>query len=44
MKLEPVERLVIDVPADCVSSVMEKMGTRKGEMIDMHPQGSTYKN
>ncbi len=39
-KLEPIERLVIDVPEDCVGSVMEKIGTRKGDMIDMHPQGS----
>ena len=39
-KLEPIERLVIDVPGDCVGSVMEKIGSRKGEMIDMHPQGS----
>ncbi len=39
-KLEPMERLVIDVPEDCVGSVMEKIGTRKGEMLDMHPQGS----
>ncbi len=38
--LEPIERLVIDVPEDCVGSVMEKMGTRKGELISMHPQGS----
>lgn len=39
-KLEPVERLVIDVPEDCVGSVMEKVCSRKGEMVDMHPQGS----
>ena len=39
-KLEPIERLVIDVPEDCVGSVMEKMGTRKGELVAMHPQGS----
>ncbi|MBQ9895426.1 MAG: translational GTPase TypA [Ruminococcus sp.] len=39
-KLEPMERLVIDVPEDCVGSVMEKIGIRKGEMLDMHPQGS----
>ena len=39
-RLEPIERLVLDVPADCVGSVMEKMGTRKGELIEMHPQGS----
>ncbi len=39
-KLEPIERLVIDVPEDCVGSVMEKVCSRKGEMVDMHPQGS----
>ncbi len=39
-KLEPIERLVIDVPEDCVGSVMEKIGARKGEMLDMHPQGN----
>ncbi|HRU97268.1 MAG TPA: translational GTPase TypA [Ruminococcus sp.] len=39
-KLEPIERLVIDVPEDCVGSVMEKMGTREGELVTMHPQGS----
>ncbi|MBQ9898396.1 MAG: translational GTPase TypA [Ruminococcus sp.] len=39
-KLEPIERLVIDVPEDCVGSVMEKMGSRKGELVAMHPQGS----
>ena len=39
-KLEPIERLVIDVTEDCVGSVMEKIGTRKGDMVDMHPQGS----
>ncbi len=37
---EPMERLVIDVPDDCTGSVMEKMGTRKGELQSMHPQGS----
>ena len=39
-RLEPIERLVIDVPEDCVGAVMEKIGTRKGDMVDMHPQGS----
>jgi len=37
---EPMERLVIDVPEDCTGSVMEKMGTRKGELQTMHPQGN----
>ena len=39
-RLEPIERLVIDVPEDCVGSVMEKMGNRKAELLKMHPQGS----
>ena len=34
---EPIDRLVIDVPQGCVSTVMEKMGYRKGELVDMHP-------
>ena len=37
---EPMERLVIDVPEVCTCPVMEKMGTRKGELQSMHPQGS----
>ncbi|MBQ4487071.1 MAG: translational GTPase TypA [Oscillospiraceae bacterium] len=37
---EPMERLVIDVPEESTGTVMEKMGTRKGELVTMHPQGS----
>ena len=37
---EPIERLVIDVPENCVGSVMEKLGTRKGELRQMTPVGS----
>ena len=37
---EPYERLVCDVPQDCVGSVMEKIGSRKGELLEMLPQGS----
>ena len=39
VKCEPIERLVIDVPEDCVGSVMEKIGSRKGELTHMTPQG-----
>lgn len=39
-RYEPIERLVIDVPETCVGAVMEKLGARKGEMQEMHPQGS----
>lgn len=37
---EPIERLLIDVPENCVGSVMEKLGSRKGELVQMAPQGS----
>ena len=37
---EPIERLTIDVPEEFMGAVMEKMGTRKAELIQMSPQGS----
>ncbi len=37
---EPIEKLLIDVPENCVGSVMEAMGNRKAELIQMHPHGS----
>ena len=37
-RYEPIEELSIDVPEDCVGSVMEKLGSRKAELQDMHPQ------
>ncbi|MCD8095985.1 MAG: translational GTPase TypA [Ruminococcus sp.] len=37
---EPIERLVIDVPESCVGAVMEKIGSRKGELSQMTPVGS----
>ena len=43
VKCEPIERLVIDVPEESVGAVMEKMGTRKGELQHMTPQGSRMK-
>ena len=39
VKTEPIERFVCDVPADYVGAVMEKLGSRKGELIQMAPQG-----
>lgn len=33
--LEPIERAVIDVPEEFMGAVMEKMGLRKGELINM---------
>ncbi len=40
---EPVERVAIDVPADAVGSVIEKLGARKGELSEMNPVGSRMK-
>lgn len=40
VKCEPVERVQIDVPEDVVGSVIESLGLRKGEMIDMVNNGN----
>ncbi len=37
--LEPMERLTVDVPENFVGSVMEKLGVRRAELLDMHPNG-----
>ena len=37
VKSEPIERLVVNVPDDCVGNVIEKLGRRKAEMINMEP-------
>ena len=42
-KCEPMERLVVDVPADCVGAVIEKLGARKGDLLEMTPVGSRMK-
>ena len=42
-KCEPIERLVCDVPSDAVGAVIEKIGSRKGEMLEMVPVGSRMK-
>jgi len=34
---EPFEQLIVDIPTNCVGVVMEKLGSRKAEMKDMHP-------
>ncbi len=40
VKCEPIELLTLDVPEECVGSVMEKMGLRKAEMTNMSPSHS----
>ena len=42
-KCEPIERLVVDVPADCVGSVIEKLGQRKADLVEMTPVGDRMK-
>ncbi len=37
---EPMERVVIDVPEGSVGAVMEKLGSRKGELTTMSPVGN----
>ena len=40
---EPIERMVADVPEECMGSVIEKMGRRKGDLLSMTPMGSRYR-
>lgn len=40
VRCEPMERVEIDVPEDSCGAVMEKLGARKGELVNMAPVGS----
>ncbi|MDR7076434.1 GTP-binding protein [Neobacillus niacini] len=40
VRCEPIERVQIDVPEEHTGSIMESIGARKGEMIDMINNGS----
>ncbi len=42
-KCEPFERLTIDVPENYMGSVMEKMGVRKAQFLEMKNNGSRVK-
>ena len=37
VKCEPIETLSVNVPDDSVGNVIEKLGKRKGEMVNMEP-------
>ena len=39
-KCEPMERVTLDVPNDYVGAVVEKLGQRKGDLVEMVPLGS----
>ena len=42
-KLEPIDKLIVDVPEECMGVVMEKMGKRKGEFVNMASHNSRIK-
>ena len=42
-KCEPVENVIVDVPENYVGSVMEKLGARKGTLLDMQLNGTRQK-
>ena len=39
-KMEPIERLMIDVPEESMGAVMESLGSRKAEMVNMVNSGN----
>lgn len=40
VKMEPIERLLIDVPEESMGAVMESLGSRKAEMVNMVNNGN----
>ncbi|OPA78437.1 GTP-binding protein TypA [Paenibacillus selenitireducens] len=40
VKMEPIERLLIDIPEESMGSVMESLGSRKAEMVNMVNHGN----
>ena len=39
-KCEPMERVTLDVPSEYVGAVVEKLGQRKGDLLEMNPVGT----
>ncbi|MCD7934965.1 MAG: translational GTPase TypA [Oscillospiraceae bacterium] len=42
-RCEPVERVVVDVPQEYIGAVIEKLGQRRGELLEMNPVGVRMK-
>lgn len=40
VKCEPMEHVTLDVPNEYVGAVIEKLGQRKGDLLEMTPMGS----
>ncbi len=38
--LEPIENLTIDIPEECMGPIMEKVGARRGDLINMTGSGT----
>ena len=43
VKEEPIDRFVVDVPEDCVGTVINAMGPRKGELLSINNHGTRTK-
>ena len=41
VKVEPLEKLLIDIPEECMGAVMESLGSRKAEMVNMINSGNS---
>ncbi len=40
VRCEPIDKVVLDVPEDSVGTVIQSMGVKRGELLDMSPIGS----
>ena len=40
VKCEPMEKVTLDVPSEYVGAVVEKLGQRKGDLLEMNPSGN----
>ncbi len=40
VKCEPMEKVTLDVPSEYVGAVVEKLGQRKGDLLEMNPIGT----
>ncbi len=40
VKCEPMEHVTLDVPSEYVGAVVEKLGQRKGDLLEMNPVGN----
>ena len=41
VRCEPIDKVMLDVPTECVGTVMQSMGEKKGELIDMNQTSET---